>query len=161
MSVGVKGTFADTPVRFWRCHQWAGYSSLSHLCVSAQRLVPSAQSMLNLTKRICVVPQRRRQSAIIYCGNAIIPTWSEGGPQSRQRGIGDGDDGSGPHSLAGRMAPIVKCSMRRCSTNVLRYQWASLSASRSDLGSRNFHTHKFLIALEWVEEPRWPEPYSG
>src|SRR5262249_38336124 len=85
----------------------------------------------------------------------------QGGPQSRQRGIGDGDDGSGPHSLAGRMAPIVKWSMRRCSTNVLRYQWASLSASRSDLGSRNFHTHKFLIALEWVEEPRWPEPYSG
>jgi hypothetical protein len=73
-----------------------------------------------LTKRICLVPQRRLQSAIIYCGNAIIPTWSEGDPNLVRGELGMGDDGSGPYSLAGRMAPIVK---RRALASLIKGPW--------------------------------------
>jgi hypothetical protein len=56
-------------------------------------------------KKICVAASAKaaiRHNLLWKCDH---PNLVRGGTQSRQRGIGDGDDGSGPRSLLGRMAP--------------------------------------------------------
>jgi hypothetical protein len=68
------------------------------------------------------------------------PNLVRGGPQSRQRGIGDGDDGSGPRSLQGewpRLIADMNLKNRIVVIHRRRVTWAGLSLVESAAGSRN------------------------